>query len=265
MSFPAQVLPNRPRVMILQNLEVGHPGLIATELAALGCEVEVRRVDQRGVPAQIAPEWDALVVMGGVEGVYDAPQHPWIDAEIALLRAALAAGLPTLGVCLGAQMLAAAAGFPVYKHRALPEIGWHPVRITDAGQADPLLGAFAGGSGEATVFQWHQDTFDLSPEVPALARSDGYPNQAFRIGPCAWGIQFHFEITAEIPALWAENDAKGLAETGQEAATLISGAQFHLAPMQARSRTLLAAFATWVRGTGAQASAMPLPANTATG
>jgi GMP synthase-like glutamine amidotransferase len=118
----------------------------------------------------------------------------------------LAARVPVLGICLGAQMLARAAGASVGPARK-PEIGWHEVSLTPAGAADPVLGALPQ---RAAVFQWHHYTFSLPPEADALAESD-VCLQAYglRAQP-AWGIQFHAEVTAEMLSAWIEEDPEDL-------------------------------------------------------
>ena len=112
-------------------------------------------------------------------------------------------GLPLLGICLGSQLLAKALGARVYPN-GIKEIGWYPLELTAAAAEDRL---FAGCGPESTVFQWHGDTFDLPPGAVHLAQSPLCRNQAFRIGPSAYGLQFHIEMTAEMIDDW-------LAESG---------------------------------------------------
>ena len=132
---------------------------------------------------------DLLVVMGGPMGVYETAEHPWIEAEVDAIRRRIAAGRPTLGVCLGAQMIAAALGSPVYRGAAGREIGFSPIRLTDAGRASPV-----SRIGEVAVLHWHGDTFDLPPDVELLASTDRYAHQAFRRGPNLLALQFHAEM-----------------------------------------------------------------------
>ena len=115
--------------------------------------------------------------------------HPWIGPEIAAIAARIGAGRPTLGVCLGAQMIAAALGSAVYPGAAGQEIGFAPVRFSDAGQDSPVARI-----GEVEVLHWHGDTFDLPPDVELLASTDAYPHQAFRRGPNLLALQFHAEM-----------------------------------------------------------------------
>src|SRR4051812_21849502 len=140
-------------------------------------------------------DYDALVVFGGGMNVRDADRLPWLRGEIELLREALAARTPLLGICLGAQLLAAAAGAEVRRADA-PEIGWF--EVARAGE-DPVLGALPP---TFTAYEWHSYTFELPAGAVELARSAVCP-QAFRIGQAAWGVQFHPEVTPAIVREWA--------------------------------------------------------------
>ncbi len=129
---------------------------------------------------------DLLIVMGGPMGVYDVADNPWIPGEIAALRARLAADRPTLGICLGAQMIAAALGAAVYKGPSC-EIGFAPVDLTPG--VDSPLAHVAG----VPVLHWHGDTFDL-PEGTELLASTARYRQGFRRGRNLLALQFHAEM-----------------------------------------------------------------------
>ncbi|HET6815777.1 MAG TPA: type 1 glutamine amidotransferase [Mycobacteriales bacterium] len=146
-------------------------------------------------------EGDALVVLGGPMGATDDEVAPWLPAVRSLLATAIDDGVPTLGICLGAQMLATAAGGEVSRGAAGPELGYGEVQVT---VADELL-----STGTLPVVQWHFDTVTRLPEGAALlASSDRYDVQAFRVGDVAWGLQFHIEATLPMVAEWASNDAE---------------------------------------------------------
>jgi GMP synthase (glutamine-hydrolysing) len=177
---------------ILQHVPYEGPGLIAALARERGLAVEQRHL-YRGESVPVVEELAGLVVLGGPMGVADLAAHPHLSAEIELLAAASAGGLPVLGVCLGAQLLAAALGGEVFRGEQ-PEIGPGHVTLSDAGEEDPVLGP-AGPS--LPVLHWHQDTFTLPPAAELLASSDSYVNQAFRRGN-AYGLQFHVELDVEL-------------------------------------------------------------------
>ncbi|MET8682796.1 methyltransferase domain-containing protein [Streptomyces sp. NPDC004732] len=132
---------------------------------------------------------EALVVMDGPMSGYSDDDFPTRQAELALLRSALDAQVPVLGVCLGAHLLALAAGGTARAGEAA-QVGWGPVRLKPAADRDPL---FAGVTEQMRVLHWHGDTMELPEEAVLLASTDRYPIQAFRVGTAAWGIQFHPE------------------------------------------------------------------------
>lgn len=158
---------------------------------------------------------DLLVVMGGPMGVYETAAHPWIAAEIAAIRARLMAGRPTLGVCLGSQMIAAAMGARVYPG-ASREVGFSPPSLSAAGAGSPLR-HLAG----VEVLHWHGDTFDLPAGTERLASTAAFPNQAFRRGATLLALQFHAEM-GEDPRFeeWIEEGRDYIAEAGVAEAAL---------------------------------------------
>jgi GMP synthase (glutamine-hydrolysing) len=145
-------------------------------------------------------EGDALIVLGGPMGATDDEAAPWLPAVRSLLATAVDDGVPTLGICLGAQMLASVAGGEVARGAAGPELGLGEV---DVNVSDELLTA-----GSLPVVQWHFDAVTQLPEgAVLLASSDRYDVQAFRVGDVAWGLQFHIEATLPMVADWAAADA----------------------------------------------------------
>lgn len=140
---------------------------------------------------------DLCIVLGGPIGVYDAEQYPFLDDELQLIRQRLAANKPLLGICLGAQLIAAAAGARVYPGPA-KEIGWGPVSLTDTGRASPLAPL---GEADAPVLHWHGDTFDLPDHAVLLASTDLIPHQAFSLGKTL-ALQFHVEADPAMIEAW---------------------------------------------------------------
>lgn len=121
--------------------------------------------------------------------VYDDGKHPFLADETAFLREAMRAGVPVLGICLGAQLVARASGARIYR-APLGETGWGTVSLTRAGREDPVTGSLPE---VLPVLQWHEDTFGLPEQGVLLASSTACPHQAFRVGK-AWGLQFHVEV-----------------------------------------------------------------------
>ncbi|MEO9130100.1 MAG: glutamine amidotransferase [Sphingomonas sp.] len=144
---------------------------------------------------------DLLVVMGGPMGVYDTEDHPWITDEIAAITARLAADRPTLGVCLGSQMLAAALGASVYAG-PVREVGFAPMTLSEAALGSPLRHV-----ADVDVLHWHGDTFDLPEGTELLASTPAYAHQAFRRGDRLLALQFHAEM-GEDPRFQAWMDDK---------------------------------------------------------
>jgi GMP synthase (glutamine-hydrolysing) len=179
--------------VLLQHVAYEGPGLIAPVAAAAGVELSTRRLylgEPVPGPDQLA-DIGGLIVMGGPMSVWHDRDFAHLSAERALLTAALAADLPVLGVCLGAQLLAAAAGARVWLGTAGAEIGLGSVDLTADGRRDPVLGP----AGLALpVVHWHGDTFELPTGATHLATTSRYAAQAFRLGRCAYGLQFHVEI-----------------------------------------------------------------------
>lgn len=184
--------------VVLQHVAWEGPGLIAAEAHARELPMEVRRLDCGDAIPAVA-DLAGLIVMGGPMGVHDTPSYPHLAAEQQLLRASVEAGLPVLGICLGAQLLAAALGARVEKGPAA-EIGVGEVSLTAEGLRDAVLG---GAGATLAVIHWHEDTFELPPGATHLARSCLYANQAFRVGRRAYAFQFHVEVDRSLAAAWA--------------------------------------------------------------
>ncbi|MFD5656114.1 methyltransferase domain-containing protein [Streptomyces hirsutus] len=177
-----------PAVLVVEHASPEGPYAIATALEAAGLQMRVCRTWAGDEVPDTLTGVAALVVMGGPMAAYE--NFSGRAAELALLRAALEAEVPVLGVCLGAQLLASAAGGAARAGDGA-RIGWGTVLMTSAARSDPL---FAGTPGRLRILHWHADTVDLPPEATLLASSARCPVQAFRIGGSAWGTQFHLEV-----------------------------------------------------------------------
>jgi GMP synthase-like glutamine amidotransferase len=189
-----------PRLLVLQLTETDPPGRLAEWLEAAGAELDLLRADREPVPEAL-DDHQGVVCLGGEMGAYDDIDHPWLGGVRMLLARAVAARLPVLGVCLGAQLLAVATGGQVRRGPHGPEIGPGLVAKRDAAMRDPL---FALLPITPDVVQFHDDEVHvLPPRAELLAASPRYQNQAFRVGDNAYGLQFHIETTPEIVLAWA--------------------------------------------------------------
>jgi GMP synthase (glutamine-hydrolysing) len=187
------------QVLVLQHIACEPPGVYEDVLDEHGATIHRVELDED----EPLPDWrafDAIVAMGGPMGALDDDEHPWLTDEKRLIADAVRSGLPFWGVCLGVQLLAASLGARVYPGPA-PEVGVLPVLLTDEALADPV---FAGTPRELLSLQWHGDTFDLPDGATRLAGSPAYPNQAFRVGADAYGVQFHLEVSPALAREWAD-------------------------------------------------------------
>jgi GMP synthase-like glutamine amidotransferase len=201
---------NRPW-LVVQHTPTEGPGLLADVLDEAGAGVIVARLD-RGAPLPEPNELTGVLVMGGPMGVHDSAEFPWLRDETTWLTWAVEAGLPVLGVCLGSQLLAAALGAEVTTGDT-PEIGIGRVALNTAGRADPVLGPEGDG---LPVVHWHGDSFAIPDGAVHLARSDSYPNQAFRYGDRVYGLQFHLEVDDQVAAGWRPDLPAGISLDGPE-------------------------------------------------
>ncbi len=178
--------------LVLQQMSFEGPALIGEVAAARGLELRIIRTDSgEPVPSADSVEaYEGLIVLGGAMGALDDDAHPALAAERALVAAAIDRGVPVLGMCLGAQIIALAAGAELRRGDE-SEDGLGTVELTDAGRDDPVIGP-AGPT--VPVFHWHEDTMTLPEGAVLLASNENYPHQAFRLGRTVYGFQFHLEM-----------------------------------------------------------------------
>jgi len=155
--------------------------------------------------------WDAVMVFGGAMHPDQDAEHPWLGGEVDFIRSVLAEGVPLIGVCLGAQLVARAAGAGVGPAKA-PEVGWFTVELSEDGAADPVLGALPRS---VRAFQWHYYTFELPDGAVALAQNEN-ARQAYRLGDRAWAIQFHAEVERHMLDRWFAEGADELPKPREE-------------------------------------------------
>jgi GMP synthase (glutamine-hydrolysing) len=195
---------------------------------------------------------DLLVVLGGAMGADDGAEFPFVDAELAVLRQRLQTGRPCLGVCLGAQLMAKAAGARVHRGEPGLEVGALPIEWTPAGMADPVTG---GGERELVVAHWHQDTFEPVPGAVLLASSRQYQQQAFRLG-ASYAFQFHLELGADELRAWLRGGRDELRARGLDGEAL----QASLPRLQAADAARAALLARLARALAAAAREGQRPA-----
>jgi GMP synthase-like glutamine amidotransferase len=187
------------RVHVVQHTATEGLGNLAEWLPAIGVDVHPTHpyLGNR-VPPSV--EGDALIVLGGPMNAYDDVAAPWLPSVRDLLASAVDDGVPTIGICLGAQLLAVAVGGAVERGASGPEIGLGEVTI---GVTDDLLLS----PGVMPVVQWHYDVVTALPATAkVLGSSELYQVQAFRVGEVAWGLQFHVEATTEMVRTWAVDE-----------------------------------------------------------
>lgn len=196
-----------PDTLAIRHVPFEDLGLLASILTERGHSVRYIEAPTANLSEvdPLAP--DLLVVLGGPISVYENDRYPFIDQEVALLAARLRARRPTLGICLGSQLIARALGARVYPS-GMKEIGWAPVELTTAGQAS-CLRHLAG----VPVLHWHGDTFDLPQGAVRLAATAACRNQAFGIGAHTLGLQFHVESSGRALESWFVGHACEIATT----------------------------------------------------
>ncbi|MBV8462284.1 MAG: type 1 glutamine amidotransferase [Acidimicrobiales bacterium] len=238
-----------PSCLVVQHVAPEGPFAIHRALDAARVDVDLCRVYAGDpLPVRLASEFGGVVVMGGPmsaardEG-FETRQH-----EMALLREAVELGLPTLGVCLGAQLLAGATGGRVVTGAAGPEIGWAPVRFTREAASDPL---FAAVPDSLVVLHWHGETYELPVGAVHLAESARYRQQAFRVGPRAWGLQFHLEVDEVAVAQFLGAFGEDLPAAGTTPTIVSTGTPVALEALAPFRDEILARFATLVAGPSA--------------
>ncbi|MEK7274508.1 MAG: type 1 glutamine amidotransferase [Candidatus Desantisbacteria bacterium] len=187
-------------VIIIQHVPTEGPGTIAEFLQKTGRKFEVIQVYNGDLLPSNLEGISAVVIMGGPMNVYEEEKYPFLKKEDEFIRQVVQDELPFLGICLGAQLLAKACEARVEK-ASMEEIGFFEVSLTQEGRQDPL---FKGVKSLLTVFQWHEDTFQIPKGGVLLARGLLCQNQAFRIGRNAYGLQFHPEVTYEMLEVWFE-------------------------------------------------------------
>jgi GMP synthase (glutamine-hydrolysing) len=201
-------LARRPTVLIVLHQEHSTPGRVGAALNAMDVRLDIRRPSLGEPLPETLADHDGVVSFGGPMGANDTLE--WVRHEIDWLETPLAEGKPLLGLCLGAQMLARALGARVFSYEdKRSEIGYYSIEPTFAGEE------LCAAPFPRTVYQWHSDGFDL-PEGAELLAAGGtnFPNQAYRYGAHAVGLQFHPEVTYHMMCRWTHRGAERLTRPG---------------------------------------------------
>ena len=225
-----------PSVLVLQHEAAAPAGLFGEALREAGLRLDERVLCAGEPTPRDLADHDALLVLGGEMNVGEEAEYPFLLAEQELLREAVRDGLPTLGICLGAQQLAASCGGGVVR-RAVLALGWSSFTVE---RDDALL---AGVETATPVFHWREYACRLPDEAVLIASGDGDP-QVFRLGGSAWGVQFHPEVDREILAGWVADDPDTVARvTGAAPDALLAENERRLPASAALCRRLAANFA----------------------
>jgi GMP synthase (glutamine-hydrolysing) len=191
------------KILCIQNIACETLGTFEDLMRSEGYGVSKIQASKDTIPKS-AKEFSAIIILGGPMSVYDGIKY--LNEEKGLIRDAIQRKIPTLGICLGSQLIADAIGGSVHKG-IKKEIGWHKVTLTEKG----LNSLFKGlNKTHFKVFQWHGDTYTLPPKTEILAYSNLYP-QAFRFGT-AYGLQFHLEVTTDMIRSWLKEYNKEITE-----------------------------------------------------
>ncbi|WP_374547354.1 glutamine amidotransferase [Rhodoblastus sp.] len=227
------------RALVLRHVAFEGLDVLAPILRDNGFSIEVCEMGVDPFPAAEVQSCDLLIALGGPIGVYETDVYPWLVEEIRAIGERLAAKKHTLGICLGAQLMAAALGAKVAPGPA-KEIGYAPLTLTDEGRASPLA-ALEG----VKVLHWHGDAFDLPAGAKRLAFTAVCPNQAFSLDAYALGLQFHAEVEPKALEAWLIGHTVELGKAGIDPRDLRGQtAAFGAATAEAGKKL----FASWFAG-----------------
>lgn len=233
------------RALALRHVAFEDLDALEAPLRAAGFEIDRIDVPGRSDFGEQALAADLLIVLGGPIGVHERSDHPFLDIEIEAVRARLRDRRPTLGICLGAQVMAAALGARVHPGDQGREIGWKPITLTDAGRNSALAPL-----GSQPVLHWHGDTFSLPEGARLLASTEQYPNQAFAVGRHALALQFHIEASASGLEHWYVGHTCELGQAGIAIGALRRAAAEFAPATSQLAETVLARFLADAFGPG---------------
>jgi GMP synthase-like glutamine amidotransferase len=191
-------------VLVIKHVEIEGPGLIEYCLKQEKAPYQIVNLET-GARLPKIDDLSHIIILGGPMNVYEEDRYPFLREEDLFIKEAIQRGKTILGICLGAQLIAKALGAKVFKS-PVREIGWYDVSLTRIGSYDPL---FSQLPKTFSVFQWHEDTFEIPKSAELIATSPSVPHQAFRYGETVYGLQFHLEVTEEMIREWTEASEEG--------------------------------------------------------
>jgi GMP synthase (glutamine-hydrolysing) len=236
-------------VLVIQNDPSDPVQLVGEWLTAQGLDLDVvMACDGEAVPSVVPPNVDAVIALGGVMNANDDIAAPWLVAERALLADAVRQDVPTLGICLGGQLLAVAIGGTVVQGQQ-SEIGVVEVERTPAGRIDTVTAALAADTVLAT--HWHNDHItNLPSHATLLLTNETAPVQAFRVGASGYGLQMHPEVTAEVFATWAKAPDDAVTAQGIDVDEAVAAVARHAPQVEETWKPVIDAWAHLVRQRG---------------
>jgi GMP synthase-like glutamine amidotransferase len=226
-------------VLVVEHENGTGPAQVGERLTAQGLVLDLCRPWAGDTLPQELDAYDGVLVLGGSMGPYDGERAPWLSAVCELLRQAVARDLPTLGICLGMDLLTVACGGKV-QHADRPEVGLCDLAPLRSASTDELFAPLANPNMPLRAVQWHWEETSVLPEgaVPLLT-SERCTHQAYRIGAAVWGVQFHPEVLAGDIADWGTSDVGPLRALGLDPASVVA----HVAREEERLRASWGAFA----------------------
>jgi GMP synthase (glutamine-hydrolysing) len=234
---------SRRSAVALRHVAFEDLGLLAPILDRYGWEVSFCEAAVDDLTHGSIKNAELMIVLGGPIGVYETDAYPFLVGEIALLEYRLSRNLPTLGLCLGSQLMAKALGSRVFKGD-VKEIGWGAIELTEQGKSSCLS---ALHDADAVVLHWHGDSFDLPAGASRLASNPNYENQAFAYGDNALALQFHLEADPRQLEEWYVGHAVELAAAGISVADLRAQTLKHRPGLASRAERI---FGSWLEQIG---------------
>ncbi len=220
--------------LVLQHLDIEPPALIGEAIEASGHKLSTIHLDQGETLPVSSSDYDGLIIMGGPQSAND--DSDYIRAEVAWIRAAITDKIPMLGICLGAQIIAKAAGADIVSS-PVRELGWFPLYHTTESEHDPLFKDMPDG---LAVFQWHGESFSLTNEMKLVATHPDVPAQAFRLNTAQYGLQCHVEVNESIIEAWIAHGESERNHLGIEGISLLhKDTTLYLGAMQHYCRQMI--------------------------